>query len=168
MSLFNSLKCYLFGSFCFLIWIKSLCTFPEFIPFPSSTTLSQKTPNPSSFPLLLCRSVTSHPTATYPLSITLYWGIYRDSLHRTNDLSSLWCMTRQQMHLSTWRKRNTPPVLVGLQADTTTLDISLAVPHNIRHSTTWGHSLPLLGMYPEDVSTGNKDTCSTVLQQTYW
>ena len=37
-----------------------------------------------------------------------------------------------------WRKRNTPPLLVGLQACTTTLEISLAVPQNIGHSTTRG------------------------------
>jgi hypothetical protein len=35
-----------------------------------------------------------------------------------------------------WRKRNTPALLVGLQAGTTTLEISLVVPQKIRHSTT--------------------------------
>ena len=35
-----------------------------------------------------------------------------------------------------WRKRNTPPLLVGLQAGTITLEISLAVPQKIGHSTT--------------------------------
>jgi hypothetical protein len=35
-----------------------------------------------------------------------------------------------------WRKRNTPPLLVGLQACTTTLEINLAVPQKIGHSTT--------------------------------
>jgi hypothetical protein len=30
-----------------------------------------------------------------------------------------------------WRKGNTPPLLVGLQACTTTLEISLAVPQKI-------------------------------------
>jgi hypothetical protein len=39
-----------------------------------------------------------------------------------------------------WRKRNTPPLLVGLQACTTTLEISLAVPQKIGHSTTGGSS----------------------------
>ena len=34
-----------------------------------------------------------------------------------------------------WRKRNTPPLLVGLQAGTTILEISLAVPQKIGHST---------------------------------
>ena len=31
-----------------------------------------------------------------------------------------------------WRKRNTPPLLVGLQIGTTTLEISLAVPPKTR------------------------------------
>ena len=57
-----------------------------------------------------------------------------------------------------WRKRNTPPLLVGLQACTTTLEISLAVPQKIGHSTTRGS----WGIYPEDVPTGKKDTCSTM------
>jgi hypothetical protein len=35
-----------------------------------------------------------------------------------------------------WIKRNTPPLLVGLQYCTTTLEISLAVPQKIGHSTT--------------------------------
>ncbi|EDL07116.1 mCG15697 [Mus musculus] len=37
-----------------------------------------------------------------------------------------------------WRKRKTPPLLVGLQAFTTTLEISLVVPQKIGHSTTGG------------------------------
>jgi hypothetical protein len=53
-----------------------------------------------------------------------------------------------------WRKRNTPPLLVGCQAGTNTLESSLMVPQKI------GHILPLLGIYPEDVPTCNKDTCS--------
>jgi hypothetical protein len=61
-----------------------------------------------------------------------------------------------------WRKRNTSPLLVGLQACTTTLEISLAVPQKIGHSTTEDTTIPLLGIYPEDVPTGNKDTCSAM------
>jgi hypothetical protein len=34
-----------------------------------------------------------------------------------------------------WRKRNAPPLLVGLQACTTTLEISLSVPQKIGHNT---------------------------------
>jgi hypothetical protein len=37
-----------------------------------------------------------------------------------------------------WRKRNTPPLLVGLQACTNTLEIILAVHQKIGHSTTRG------------------------------
>jgi hypothetical protein len=58
-----------------------------------------------------------------------------------------------------WRKRNTPPLLVGLQACTTTLEVSLEVPQRIGHIPTRRSSL---GIYPEDVLTGNKNTCSTM------
>jgi hypothetical protein len=61
-----------------------------------------------------------------------------------------------------WRKRNTPPLLVGLQACTTTLEISLAMPQKTVRSTIRRSTIPLLGIYPEDVPTGNKDTCSTM------
>jgi hypothetical protein len=55
-----------------------------------------------------------------------------------------------------WRKRNTPPLLVGCQAGTNTLESSLMVPQKI------GHILPLLGIYPEDAPTCNKDACHTI------
>ena len=61
-----------------------------------------------------------------------------------------------------WRKRNTPPLLVGLQAGTITLKNSLVVPQKTGHSTTTRPAIPLLGIYPEDVPTGKKDTCSTM------
>ena len=61
-----------------------------------------------------------------------------------------------------WRKRNTPPLFVGLQACTTTLEISLAVPQKIEHSTTGGSCNTSLDIYPEYVPTGKKDTCSTM------
>jgi predicted permease len=35
-----------------------------------------------------------------------------------------------------WRKIKTPPLLVGLKAGTTTLEVSLAVPQKIGHSNT--------------------------------
>jgi hypothetical protein len=38
------------------------------------------------------------------------------------------------LHL--WKKRNTPPLLMGLQAGTTTVEISLVVAQKIEHSTT--------------------------------
>ena len=61
-----------------------------------------------------------------------------------------------------WRKRNTPLLLVGLQADIITLEISLAVSQKIGHGTTRGSCIPLLGIYPEDVPISKKDTCSTM------
>jgi hypothetical protein len=61
-----------------------------------------------------------------------------------------------------WRKRNTPPFLVGLQAGTTTLEISLVVPHKLYIVLQEDPAIPLLGIYPEEVPTGNKDTCSTM------
>jgi hypothetical protein len=60
-----------------------------------------------------------------------------------------------------WRKRNTPPLLVGLQACTTTLEVSLAVPQKDIVLPV-DPAIPLLGIYPEDVPIGNKDTCSTM------
>jgi hypothetical protein len=48
----------------------------------------------------------------------------------------------------------------GLQAGTTTLEISLAVPQKFGHSTTGRSSNNSPG--PEDVATCNKDTCSTM------
>jgi hypothetical protein len=61
-----------------------------------------------------------------------------------------------------WRKRNTPPLLVGLHACTTTLEVSLEVSQEIGHSTTEDTAIPLLGIYPEKVPIFNKDTCSTM------
>jgi hypothetical protein len=60
-----------------------------------------------------------------------------------------------------WRKRNTPPLLVGLQAYTTTLEISLAV-RKLDIVLPGDPAIPFLGIYPEDVPTGKKDTCSTM------
>jgi hypothetical protein len=61
-----------------------------------------------------------------------------------------------------WRKRNTPPLLVGLQACMTTLEISRAVPQKLDIVLPEDPAIPLLGIYPEDVPTGKKDTCSTM------
>jgi hypothetical protein len=57
------------------------------------------------------------------------------------SLLVVFCEVRQefqQMLARMWRKGNTPPLLVGLQACTTTLEISLVVPQKIGHSTTGG------------------------------
>jgi hypothetical protein len=46
-----------------------------------------------------------------------------------------------------WRKKNTSPLLEGLQADKTTLEICLAAPQRIRHSILpEDPGIPLLGI----------------------
>jgi hypothetical protein len=60
------------------------------------------------------------------------------------------------------RKRTTPPLLVGLQTGTTTLEIILVVHQKIGHSTAGGPIYTTPGIYPEDSPTCNKDTCSTM------
>jgi hypothetical protein len=61
-----------------------------------------------------------------------------------------------------WSKRNTPPLLVGLQAGTTILEISLVVPQKIGHSTTRGSRNTSPGHIPRDIPSCNKDTSSTM------
>jgi hypothetical protein len=63
-----------------------------------------------------------------------------------------------------WRKRNTSSLLVGLQGDTTTLEINLMVPQKKLGIVLTEDSaiLYILGIYPEDAPTCNKDTCSTM------
>jgi hypothetical protein len=61
-----------------------------------------------------------------------------------------------------WRKRNTPPLFLGLQADTTTLEINLGFLRKLDIVLPEDSEIPLLGIYPEDVPTGNKETCSTM------
>jgi hypothetical protein len=61
-----------------------------------------------------------------------------------------------------WRKRNTPPLLVGLQACTTTLEISLEGPQKLDIVLPQDPEIPHLGKNPEDVPTVKTDTCSTM------
>jgi hypothetical protein len=60
-----------------------------------------------------------------------------------------------------WRK-NTRPLLVRLQAGTTTLDIVWWFLRKLDIVLPEDQAILLLGIYPEDVPTGNKDTCSTM------
>ena len=55
----------------------------------------------------------------------------------------------QQMLARLQRKRNTSPLLVGLQANTTTLEICLAIPQKIGYSTTWRPSYSTSGHIPK-------------------
>jgi hypothetical protein len=61
-----------------------------------------------------------------------------------------------------WRKRNPPPLLVGLQAGITTLEISLDLPRKLDIILLEDPTIPLLSIYPEDTPTCNKDTCSSM------
>jgi hypothetical protein len=59
--------------------------------------------------------------------------------------------------------QDTPPLLVILQAGTNTLEISLAVPQKIGHSTNGrSNNTPPGHIYPKDVPTCHKDTWSTM------
>jgi hypothetical protein len=60
-----------------------------------------------------------------------------------------------------WRKRNTPSVLLELQAGTITLEISLLVPQKIGIVIPEDPAISILGIYPKDAPT-YKDTCSTM------
>ena len=48
-----------------------------------------------------------------------------------------------------WRERNTPPLLVGLQAGTTILEINLAFPQKPGITLVEDYAIPLMGI-PED------------------
>ena len=61
-----------------------------------------------------------------------------------------------------WRKRNTSTLLVELKAVKTTLEISFVVPQKLDIVLPEVLAIPLLGIYPEDAPTCNKDTCSTL------
>ena len=62
-----------------------------------------------------------------------------------------------------WRKRNTPPLLVGLQIGTITLWKSVwQFLRKLGTSLLEDPALPLLGIYPDDSPACNKDTCSTM------
>jgi hypothetical protein len=69
-----------------------------------------------------------------------------------SHLLKVWKLRWQQMLARMWRKRNTFPLLVGLQAGTTTLEISVAVPQKIGHSTTWRPSYTTPGHIPRRYS----------------
>jgi hypothetical protein len=61
-----------------------------------------------------------------------------------------------------WIKRNTHPLLVGLHACTTTLEVSLEFLRKLDIVLSEDPAIPLLSINPEDVPTGNKNTYSTM------
>jgi hypothetical protein len=61
-----------------------------------------------------------------------------------------------------WRKRNTPPLPVGLQTGTALWKSLWRFLRNLDIVLPDDPPIPLLGIYPEDDLTCNKDTCSTM------
>ena len=61
-----------------------------------------------------------------------------------------------------WRKRNTPPLLVGLQACTPLWKSVWRFLRKLDIILPEDSAIPLLGIYPGEVPTGNKNTCSTM------
>ena len=47
-------------------------------------------------------------------------------------------LRRQQVMEKLWRKRNTPPMLVGFQAGANTLEIGMTIPQRTGHNNTRG------------------------------
>jgi hypothetical protein len=61
-----------------------------------------------------------------------------------------------------WRKRNTPPLVVGLQLVQPFWKSPWQFLRKLDIVLPEDPQIPLLGIYPEDVPTCNKDTCSTM------
>ena len=55
-----------------------------------------------------------------------------------------------------WRKKNTPPLLVGLKAGTTTLESIWCFLRELDIVLPKDPAIPLLGIYPEDFPTYNR------------
>jgi hypothetical protein len=61
-----------------------------------------------------------------------------------------------------WRKRNTPPLLVGLQAGTPLWKSVWPFLRKLDIVIPEDPGIPVLGICPKDDPTCNKDTCSTI------
>jgi hypothetical protein len=61
-----------------------------------------------------------------------------------------------------WSKWNSPPLLMGVQTCTTTLEINLVVFQKIGINLPQKPAILLLGIYTKDAPPYYKGTCSTV------
>ena len=61
-----------------------------------------------------------------------------------------------------WIKGNIPPLLVGMQTCTTTIEISVVVSQKIGINLPQDPAIPLLGIYSKYAQSYYKDTCSAV------
>jgi hypothetical protein len=62
-----------------------------------------------------------------------------------------------------WRKRNTPPLLVGCKLVQPLWKSVWRFFKKLDIVLREDPAIPVLGIYPEDVPTCNKNTCSTML-----
>jgi hypothetical protein len=60
-----------------------------------------------------------------------------------------------------WRKRNTPPLVVGLQTGATILEINLEV-QKLVIVLPEDPAIPLLSIYPKDAPPCHRSTCFTM------
>ena len=61
-----------------------------------------------------------------------------------------------------WRNRNTPPLLVGLQTGTTTLEISLDFLRKLERDLPEDPARLVLGIYPKEAPPCHRGTCYTM------
>jgi hypothetical protein len=62
-----------------------------------------------------------------------------------------------------WSEQNTPPLLVGMQTCTSTLEINLAVSQKTGSSLPQDLAIPHLGIYVKDAPLYLRNICSTML-----
>jgi hypothetical protein len=61
-----------------------------------------------------------------------------------------------------WRKRNTAPLLVGLQAGTTAPEINLEIPQKMEINLPKDPAIPLLGIHPKAALLCHRGTSLTM------
>jgi hypothetical protein len=66
-----------------------------------------------------------------------------------------------------WRNRNTPPLLVGLKLVQPLWKSVWRLLRKLDIVLQEDPAIPLLSIYPQDVPTGNKNTCSTMFIVAY-
>jgi hypothetical protein len=66
-----------------------------------------------------------------------------------------------------WRKRNTPPLLVDCKLVQPLWKSVWQFLRKLDIVLPEESAIPLLGIYPENVPTGKKDTCSTMFIAAY-
>ena len=84
--------------------------------------------------------------------------ISSDTCKNGQDQKHWWQLILERL----WGKRNTPALLVGMQAGTTFLDVSMAISRKLENNFPQDPGIPLLGIYPKDAQSCHKDMYSTM------